>query len=340
MNSQASLPIKMVGGLCALVFALGFGLELLVLFQQSRSHQLLLSAFTVCLAIWAAIEAQLLQSEGDRKPLRRLVTLVSLQGLLLLGRAALLIFSPPEMMNQQTLLPAFLVVYALVFLAISQSIINFHSAKLEEAYQKIYEEQTAVAVKESRAAERERLLQDMHDGFGSQLASARMLAEHGTLKADRLADLLQECIADLYLFTDTLGHSENTLADGFADLRYRTEQRCGHLPIHWRWQLAFDGLPALSQRKSLQILRIAQEAINNALKHAHATEIAVEVEMDQLSGRLVLAVTDNGVGLPENLREGRGFSGMRQRAREISGQLVIARRARGTRVSLALFSEQ
>lgn len=335
MNPRGNLPIKMVGALSALVFAFSFGLEALVLFQGSRSHQLLLSSLIVCLASWAFIEVILLRKPNDPRQINQLIFLLVAQLFFVLCRAVLLSYPAPEVVKEETGLVVFLAVYVFVFLGISQSIINLHSAKLEEANRQVYEEQTQIAVQESRATERERLLQDMHDGFGSQLATARMMAEHGALKPDKLAELLQECIADLYLFTDTLGNTENTLADGLADLRFRTDQRCGHLPITWSWQIELEGLPRLSQRTVLQILRIAQEAINNLLRHAQATRVVVAAYLD-LGQRFSLSVSDNGVGLPEELREGRGFAGMRQRAREIGAEIAIERLAQGTRVALVL----
>ncbi len=335
MSPQGNLPIKMVGALSALVFAFSFGLEALVLFQESRSHQLLLSALISCLALWAFVEAILLRKPNDPRQINQLLVLLAAQVCLALGRAVLLSHPNLEVVQEGSGLVVFLAVYVAVFLGISQSIINLHSAKLEEANRKVYEEQTQIAVQESRATERERLLQDMHDGFGSQLATARMMAEHGSLKPDKLAELLQECIADLYLFTDTLGNTENTLTDGLADLRFRTDQRCGHLPITWRWQIELEGLPRLSQRTVLQILRIAQEAINNLLRHAQATEVVVQAQIDPEKS-LFVSVSDNGVGLPRELREGRGFAGMQQRAREIGGEIRIERLTQGTRVALAL----
>jgi signal transduction histidine kinase len=335
MTSQSTLPIKMVGGLSAMVFALSFGLEILVVFQESRNHQLLLSALIVCLALWALIEANVLRQSDAGRYSRRLFFLLLIQAGLVSGRAALLIFPILEGFDGEKISLVFLAVYVLVFLGVSQFIINLHSAKLEEANRRVYEERTQTAVQESRAAERERLLQDMHDGFGSQLATARMMAEHGSLKSEKLAELLQECIADLYLFTDTLGNAKNTLADGLADLRFRTQQRCGHLPIAWNWRIEIDPSLELPQRKVLQLLRITQEAINNVLRHSQASEVTVGAYADSERG-IVLAVSDNGVGLREGSREGRGFAGMRQRAREIGAQISIQRLDQGTRVDLVL----
>ena len=85
----------------------------------------------------------------------------------------------------------------------------------------------AVEAERSRSEERENLLQDMHDGFGSQLASASILAERGGLSADAVAMLLQECMADLNLVIDTLGKSSDSLADALADFAFAPNSGSG-----------------------------------------------------------------------------------------------------------------
>lgn len=80
---------------------------------------------------------------------------------------------------------------------------------LEEAHARL----TEAAIQKSRLEERTLLLQDMHDGFGSQLVSARLMAETGLISASDLPVLLQECLADLHLVADTLGSPGQPLAD-------------------------------------------------------------------------------------------------------------------------------
>jgi signal transduction histidine kinase len=153
-------------------------------------------------------------------------------------------------------------------------------------------------IAQSRLLEREQLLQDMHDGFGSQLATARLMAEKGDLQPHELADILQQCMSDLLLFTDTLRNGDCNLADGLFDLRYRTVQRTAHLPLTWQWLIRLDPPPALKQRTVLHILRIVQEALSNALKHSGARAIVIMASMDARQQTLEVSVTDDGIGLP------------------------------------------
>ena len=73
-----------------------------------------------------------------------------------------------------------------------------------------------------------------------------------------------------------------------------------------------------------ELLRIAQEAIHNAVRHANATEIAVTLRWEE--SNLVLQVKDNGSGISadrlEN-SEGFGLGNMQERASAIDGRLQI-----------------
>jgi PAS domain S-box-containing protein len=72
------------------------------------------------------------------------------------------------------------------------------------------------------------------------------------------------------------------------------------------------------------LLRIAQEAFVNALKHAHAN--AVQVELTFRSQAVSLCVRDDGRGFQPELLRGKGFGlvGMRERIQSLGGQLTIA----------------
>ncbi|WP_157817473.1 AAA family ATPase [Candidatus Thiodictyon syntrophicum] len=212
-------------------------------------------------------------------------------------------------------------------------------AEREQALKQAYERLTAAEVERSRTAERERLLQDMHDGFGSQLAGARLRIEHGELTQGQVAILLQECLDDLYLVVDTMSNEAGSLRNAIVDWRYRCERRLAEQPIRVDWQIELDACPPLAQRLILQLLRIMQEALSNGLKHARAGHIALQA-IYRADGQLHIAVTDDGIGIPEAVAQGRGLGNMQSRARELGGELTVSRLARGTRVSLTLAEER
>lgn len=175
-----------------------------------------------------------------------------------------------------------------------------------------------------RVKEREQLLRDMHDGFGSQIASVRMMAEKGKIRPEDFTRVLQEIAADLHLVVDTLGQLDITLADALVDMQYRMGRRFGvsGMPV-LQWRVELEGLPHLPSRTILQILRLIQEALNNALKHAQARQIRIEVLYQKPGGELVVSVCDDGKGMGGSPSRGRGINNMKHRAREIGATLAI-----------------
>lgn len=196
--------------------------------------------------------------------------------------------------------------------------------ELRQAHEKI----TAIEVEKTRLQEREGLLQDVHDGFGSQISSVRLMIEQGSLTQEQLVEALHECMADLHLVVDTLSHSASGLADAFVDFRFRTERRMSRFPIKIHWTSALENAPPMSQREILQVLRIVQEALNNAIKHANPNNIWITASCDD-SQSLSISVRDDGTGMPDTIRTGRGLNNMKGRARNIGGILEIRQTQQG-----------
>jgi signal transduction histidine kinase len=94
-----------------------------------------------------------------------------------------------------------------------------------------------------------------------------------------------------------------------------------------------DSVALSNHAAAIHLYRIAQEAVNNAIKHGKARQIRVSL---RLQGKdLGLVVADDGVGFAGDgaARNGMGLRIMRYRAEAIGGQLIVeSRRKRGTRV--------
>lgn len=191
-------------------------------------------------------------------------------------------------------------------------------------------------VQRSRTQERESLLQDMHDGFGSQLVVAKMMIEKNQMSQTGLSQLLQETIADLYLVIDTLGSTHDYLSNALVDFRFRTQQRLIGTDLQVHWDIEFGQVPEVSQKVVLHILRIVQEALNNALKHARARNIWIAASYEPRDGQLKLTIADDGVGLGAAPVRGRGQKNMMARARTVGAELSVNSRHPGTQVQLVL----
>jgi signal transduction histidine kinase len=185
-----------------------------------------------------------------------------------------------------------------------------------------------------RAAERERILADLHDGIGSQLLGLLVHARAKTLDATRLQQQLESCMDDLRLVVEGLDSSGSYEA-ALGELRARLEPRCAAAGIALGWSVDVSAIQASAAERVLQVVRILQEALTNALRHSRAARIDVSVIAS--AGALAIEVRDDGAGFdPLSIKRGRGLGSMRARAKQLDGELVIAPAQPGTRLSLRL----
>jgi signal transduction histidine kinase len=172
----------------------------------------------------------------------------------------------------------------------------------------------------ARAAERLRIARDLHDGLGHHLAA---LSLHLDLAARQIAGNAAEAIhtsrdvaRKLLLEVRTAVGAERT--ERPIDLRQALQTLCSGIPDP-RIELAF-GEPFDVSDPSLAhvIFRSVQEAISNAMRHAHAD--AIEVALSVHDGGLAVVVSDNGRGVRQ-IQPGNGLRGMRERVEAHGGTL-------------------
>ena len=195
------------------------------------------------------------------------------------------------------------------------------------------DELTRREIERSVLEERERLIEDMHDGFGSQLTSARLQVEEGGLHQSQLAELLRECMADLHMVVDTLGNDNGLLSEAFHLLRQRSQNRLAGQPFTLEWLIQLEGLPPLPPREILKILRIVQEALNNAVKHARANMICVKA-IHHGHNLLSIEVHDDGVGFAQGIVYGKGLHNLHSRAQGLGADLKLIDMHPGLKVIL------
>lgn len=189
-----------------------------------------------------------------------------------------------------------------------------------------------------QSEERTRLLSDIHDGFGSYLTTARIRLDAPDARVEEATILLDRCIADLQLTVDTLQEGSQNLSDAFADFRYRCEQHLGGSSVHVEWDIDLAGCDALGSTRRLQILRIVQEALHNALRHASAGYIWIRARCDHPANELTVTVEDDGTGWPDPVPAGQGLRNLQRRARLCGGTLELGTGTdgRGARVRLRI----
>ena len=173
------------------------------------------------------------------------------------------------------------------------------------------------------------LYQTQWDKAEARIGKARELAR------ESLVEARQSVIALRSAPVETAPGSPEPTPVGEALARFLTQQVQG-TTIKSRYVL--EGVPCLLPTDAAHcLLRVGQEAIANALAHAHAKEITVELSFD--TGQVCLRVRDDGCGFnPDVIEAGRfGIIGMQERAERAGGQLAVhSHLAEGTEVELAL----
>ena len=171
--------------------------------------------------------------------------------------------------------------------------------------------------------ERQRLMQDMHDGLGSSLISAIRSVEHGGMSDTQVSQVLKDCMDDLKLAIDSMEPVEADLLLLMATLRFRLEPRLEGTGITLLWQVQeLPTLDWLDPSSALHILRIVQEAFANILKHTRATEICVSTGVE--NNGVTVTFTDNGQGfdVDKALQSGgKGLNNQLRRAQFLGGEV-------------------
>ncbi len=198
-------------------------------------------------------------------------------------------------------------------------------------------------VETAREAERGELAAELHDEMGQLLTAMRCVVKSHQLRGaggpdlDQLAQLLQQSTRAL---RDVLERLRPRVLDDLGlgpATEWMVHRVAGLGGLDFALDLPAHGaLDTLTAREATVAFRVVQESLTNVLRHAQATRVDVQVELD--AGQLTVRVEDDGIGIEPGLdSQGFGLLSMAERAHTLGGQVVVAPRPRGgTRVSLTL----
>jgi signal transduction histidine kinase len=194
--------------------------------------------------------------------------------------------------------------------------------------------------------ERNRLARELHDSVSQQLFSIVLHADAAATllnrdsaaaraQVEQLQTLARDLVQEMRSLVFELRPAEIE-ADGLvATLRKHVEVLGRVLPV----QMSFivKGERRFQPELEREVFRVAQEALNNAVRHSKATSIAVSLRFTVKAVHLV--VSDNGCGFEPDGRDARasgfGLTSMGERARETGGRLLVrSQPGHGCKVSL------
>ncbi|MBB5776390.1 GAF domain-containing sensor histidine kinase [Nonomuraea jabiensis] len=188
--------------------------------------------------------------------------------------------------------------------------------------------------------ERNRVARELHDAVTQKLFSLRLTAQAASAMLDRAPE---KAAAELERVQRLAGEALSELRAVIVELRPAELDRHGlaetlrkHVRLLDRLHPAMvtfecAELPPVDSAVEVAVLRVAQEALHNVLRHAEATSVSVRLAYED--GKLVLIVRDDGNGFEQAESRGLGLVSMRDRAESVGGVMTVeSARGRGTTV--------
>lgn len=215
-------------------------------------------------------------------------------------------------------------------------------ATLAIEHARLLQQEQALAV----LHERQRLARELHDSVAQSLYSISLyVGATASLLSDGQASAAAEHLEELKGMTrEALGEMRQLIFElrptvveqqGLAaaiQARLQSVERRSGLTVTWR----MEGIEQLPVEHARELYGIAQESLNNVLKHSRAHQLWARLRCTP--ARVCLEIVDDGVGFdPKTVARGLGMRGMRERAASIGAELrVTSRPGKGTRVRVAL----
>jgi signal transduction histidine kinase len=196
---------------------------------------------------------------------------------------------------------------------------------------RLYEQSKELSI----LSERNRLALELHDVVSQKLFSVMLTAEAAATQIDRDSDAAREQLERLRQLTGEALEELRSLILGLRPPELERDGLAGTLRKEVEMvarthgtdvQLDVDpGFCSDGDEREPALLRIAHEALHNAVRHANANHVTVRLAGE--NGKLVVEVSDDGIGFDPQAADVRsrhlGLTSMEERAREVHGRLRI-----------------
>lgn len=188
---------------------------------------------------------------------------------------------------------------------------------------------------EGTEKERERISRELHDDIGSRLGSLKRFITKGEVHDQTLEQQIDILCKDVR----SMSHQLAPPSMRITGLRQLVQQLIEELPEREVIQIdvQFYDIPEnLSVETTHHLFRIVQEAVNNVVKHAEATELDLQFFVHD--NELVMTIEDNGKGFDTQSRNpGIGLQNIRARTESLNGTLEISSQpGRGTNMMIKI----
>jgi PAS domain S-box-containing protein len=202
-------------------------------------------------------------------------------------------------------------------------------------------QELAKSLMDAQEAERKKISRELHDDIGQRVALLAMeldivgqnlpLDHELRARVDRIQSAAEELSSDLH----QLSHQLHSSKLQYLGLQAALRELCKRIGEKHELIVELDCAdkkPYLREEEALALYRVAQEALNNVIRHSHATKARVVLSITDTHADL--AVIDDGKGFePTSPSCGIGLIGMRERIRAVGGEFrIVSLKDRGTEI--------
>ncbi len=189
--------------------------------------------------------------------------------------------------------------------------------------------QHQLALENVKLQERIHFSHDLHDGLGGSISRSLILLEKNNhIEKDQMVSILKLLRNDLRQTIDFGSSHESQIPTTpilwAAHIRHRFVMIFEEMDISSKWDIMRQWQTTPSTLQCLTLARVAEEALNNIVKHSQASEVQVSLYEEQQ--KLILIIGDNGIGfIPDQVETGLhvGLHSMQQRVSRLNGEFEI-----------------
>jgi signal transduction histidine kinase len=198
--------------------------------------------------------------------------------------------------------------------------------------------------------ERRRIARDLHDGLGQELSGAKMMVDCLQMQ-DQSAEWKKKAAAEASVLIDQAIQQVRSMSHLLhppmldevglqSSLQWYLDGLTKRSGLETFFNVEPEDFPRLGPELETTIFRIVQEALTNAFRHAEARKVCIRLMLTDR--QMIVSVSDDGKGMPESVVDfeankiGIGIAGMRQRVKELGGELRLRNGAPGALVEAVI----
>ncbi len=188
-----------------------------------------------------------------------------------------------------------------------------------------FDRQQVLASRNAQQLERERLMQDLHDGMGLQLTGLLGIVQDKPLERAELTLEVRTAIEQMRMLLDNTAPFDGDLSILMGHIRYRIEHRLAQrgIALEWKVVLQTPERPVATEH-AIALQRLVFEWVTNTLRHSGATVVSFSAQDASPScPGLHLVYQDNGRGFTKSATAGFGTKTIRRRVADLGGQLDV-----------------